>query len=768
MESKQNHIRDLIRKEKPGVFGIQETKMTQVSNLLVNSIWGNSNMKFVAGDAIGLSRGTLLMLDSDIFSKEEVKALVREVSDHCPIMLSVNATDFGPKSFKLFDHWMENSEFNNVVQSSWSEWDAKTEAGLLSKHDCLKREEDLMDMYRLEQKERDSLKQKSRVKWSVEGDENTKFFHAFVNKKGRKKNLNGLNLNGVWLKDPSSIFMAALKHFSSRFHEERPIRTKFRSDYFRRLDREDVTMLESAFTMEEVKAAVWDCSSSKSPGLDGLNFNFIKRQILDGSLIANEIVNFAKKARMNMLLFKVDFEKAFDCVNWDILLDVMTQMNFGSKWCQWIRSCLSSASVSVLINGSPSKEFKMERGLRQGDPLSPFLFLIIAEALQVMCIEDCNKGIFRGLYLADEGVNISLLQYADDALFFGEWSKSNALHFVHILDCFHDVSSLKSTWQKQVIRFSKRLATWKRKLLSIGGMLTLVKSVLGSLPLYYQSIFRAPKSVISHLESIRRRFFWGFKDNEWVRWQKVLCDKKDGGLGVGILIAKTMRLLGKWKWRFLNDRNSLWRKVIKQIYGPEGDQNGIPLTNLIERKVYSSKQTEFWNDGWIKDRGPLKNVFPRLYALETQKGCFVSERYVIEDGVWQGRWAWRRQLSGRAEGDLSLLLSLINTTVVDYTQDDKWIWTLNDSGMFSVSSLCRVIQKQMFVNNDALPPFIWNSWVPRKVNVCTWRLALNRLPTRTNLARRGVSVSSQSCLFCGMDDESREHCFLSCPIIKLI
>nr|GEX81272.1 RNA-directed DNA polymerase, eukaryota, reverse transcriptase zinc-binding domain protein [Tanacetum cinerariifolium] len=102
--------------------------------------------------------------------------------------------------------------------------------------------------------------------------------------------------------------------------------------------------------------------------------------------------------------------------------------------------------------------------------------------------------------------------------------------------------------------------------------------------------------------------------------------------------------------------------------------------NLVRRDVSVSSQsclfcegryTQFWNDGWIKDRGPLKNIFPRLYALETQKGCYVSEMWVIEDGVWQGKWAWRMQPSGRAE----------------------------------VSSLCQVIQKQIFVNND-VPPLI--------------------------------------------------------------
>lgn len=115
-------------------------------------------------------------------------------------------------------------------------------------------------------------------------------------------------------------------------------------------------------------------------------------------------------------MFKVDFEKAFDSVSWDFLYDIMTQMWFRSKWRTWMASCLSFTSISVLINGSPSKEFRMERGLRQGDPLSPFLFLLAAEALQMLTLDACNKGIFKGLSLAEDGSNVSLLQYADPIL----------------------------------------------------------------------------------------------------------------------------------------------------------------------------------------------------------------------------------------------------------------------------------------------------------------------------------------------------------------
>ena len=148
------------------------------------------------------------------------------------------------------------------------------------------------------------------------------------------------------------------------------------------------------------------------------------------------------------MLFKADFEKAFDTVNWNFLLSIMYQMGFGSKWCSWIQSCLKLALVSVLINGSPTKEFNMERGLRQGDPLSPFLFLLVGEALQVMVSEACNKSLFQGVRLSRNNRNLSLLQFADDSLFFGKWSRRNVENLTKILHCFYEVSGLKINLSK--------------------------------------------------------------------------------------------------------------------------------------------------------------------------------------------------------------------------------------------------------------------------------------------------------------------------------
>ncbi|GJY78320.1 RNA-directed DNA polymerase, eukaryota, reverse transcriptase zinc-binding domain protein [Tanacetum coccineum] len=138
------------------------------------------------------------------------------------------------------------------------------------------------------------------------------------------------------------------------------------------------------------------------------------------------------------------------------------------------------------------------------------------------------------------------------------------------------------------------------------------------------------------------------------------------------------------------------------------------------------------------------------------------------NGDWISSWSWRRQPTGLSEGDLVSLNNVISGIVLDPLHDDKWVWSLNASESFSVKSLCVAIQNKMFYNNIAAPKFTWNSWVPRKVNICVWRLSLDRLPTRSNLVRQGIQLDSSSCLFCRAHEESRDHCFRSCPIIKLL
>lgn len=118
------------------------------------------------------------------------------------------------------------------------------------------------------------------------------------------------------------------------------------------------------------------------------------RNILDGPLMINELVSWLKKTNRKALLFKVDFNKAFDSLNWCFLVSIMEQLGFPPRWNQWIMGCLQSSRTSVLVNGAPTKEFMVSKGVRQGDPLSPFLFVIVMEALNVVMYKALQCGDF--------------------------------------------------------------------------------------------------------------------------------------------------------------------------------------------------------------------------------------------------------------------------------------------------------------------------------------------------------------------------------------
>ncbi|GAU39768.1 hypothetical protein TSUD_220120 [Trifolium subterraneum] len=180
---------------------------------------------------------------------------------------------------------------------------------------------------------------------------------------------------------------------------------------------------------------------------------FVKgRQILDGILIANEIVDEAKKKKKELILFKVDFEKAYDSVEWSYLFSVMRKMNFPWKWRRWISECVRSASASVLVNGSPTDEFTFERGLRQGDPLSPFLFLIAAEGLNAMVNASVHANLFSGFSVGEDvPFQITHLQFADDTLMVADKNWANIRAIKSILLLFEVMSGLKVNFHKSLL-----------------------------------------------------------------------------------------------------------------------------------------------------------------------------------------------------------------------------------------------------------------------------------------------------------------------------
>ncbi|KAJ9541443.1 hypothetical protein OSB04_027949 [Centaurea solstitialis] len=815
-----------------------------------------------------------------VWEDANVLVLVRKLSDHNPLVLKSGSCNFGPKPFKVFDSWLLIPSFELLVNNSWGggdyrgtpdiilknkikslrrelcrwaaqereershkkkalldkleDWDRDAERGVLSENSCSIRENIHEELSKLEHREALDLKQKSRANWAIDGDENSKFFHSLVNQRWRKNNIKGLSSDGVWVENPLVIKKLAKEHFEARFMEQQKERPLFRSGLFNKLSSQDALFLESTITLEEVKGAVWSCAGSKAPGPDGLNFNFLKKfwdtvkgdrkdsfnQTCTpyGQADQREPISFLREKKMKALVFKVDFAQAFDSVNWNFLFSIMKQMGFGLKWCSWIKGCLTSASISVLVNGSPTEEFHMERGLRQGDPLSPFLFLIIGEALQVMILEACNKGLFDGLKLLDKQRNVSLLQYADDALFFGlkiNLSKSRLFgigvtkeevqHMASLVKCKADqlpflylglpvgdnMAKLKP-WAKLVEGMKLKLSCWKARVLSIGGRLTLIKAVLTALPLYFFSIFKVPDGVIKQLEKIRRNFFWGFKEGEknlyWIAWDKIMAAKDQGGLGVLSLKSMNIALLSKWFWKFHEGSNSLWKDVVSEFFGQLGGfdkrlskrRNSPwativrtlknldlepPLLKTFEKKIAAGSSVAFWKDSWVGAGVPLKSRFPRLYVKEAHKDVSFKERWMLSDGVWKGNWEWNSNFRNRTLEDLHSLENFLACRRFLSRGKDYWSWNQDPNGLFSVKKMYNYINRRLNPLPQSLACCKWSPLVPIKVNIFIWRLFLNALPTRDNLSRRRITMHSSNCVLCNSGRDVADHCFFTCPTI---
>ncbi|XP_068485050.1 secreted RxLR effector protein 78-like [Phaseolus vulgaris] len=175
------------------------------------------------------------------------------------------------------------------------------------------------------------------------------------------------------------------------------------------------------------------------------------RGLLVSVLVANEVLEEVKRRKQRCVYFKVDYEKAYDSVSWEFLYYMLGRLGFCERWIRWIKSCLESSSVSVLVNGSPTSEFCPKRGLRQGDPLAPFLFLIVGEGLTGVVRKAVEKNLVESLEVGVKNVKVNMLHYADDTLFLCEANFKSVCNLKVILHCFELASGLKVNFSKSRI-----------------------------------------------------------------------------------------------------------------------------------------------------------------------------------------------------------------------------------------------------------------------------------------------------------------------------
>nr|GFA02946.1 RNA-directed DNA polymerase, eukaryota, reverse transcriptase zinc-binding domain protein [Tanacetum cinerariifolium] len=208
-----------------------------------------------------------------------------------------------------------------------------------------------------------------------------------------------------------------------------------------------------------------------------------------------------------------------------------------------------------------------------------------------------------------------------------------------------------------------------------------------------------------------------------------------GGLGVSSLYALNRALMFKWVWRFTTQQSSLWARVIKAIHGDDGKW-------FHSQKLGNEKETVFWDEIWC-DNEAFKYRYPRLYALETCKSIDVAAKFANTSIDHSFR---RCPRSGVEQTQLFELRSkLAAVSLVDAR--DKWKWSLEGSGDFSVFSIGKLIDNKRLP--DVSSKTRWIKVVPIKINIHAWKVRLDYLPTRLNISRTGMANNVGAILVIG-------------------
>ncbi|XP_058764980.1 uncharacterized protein LOC131638429 [Vicia villosa] len=497
--------------------------------------------------------------------------------------------------------------------------------------------------------------------------------------------------------------------------------------------------LEVEFSSEEIRAAVWDSDGDKSPGPDVLANRLKKvleniisptqsafvpgRQILDGVLALNEIVDHAKRQKRECFVFK--------------------------------------SSLSILVNGCPTKDFVVERGLRQGDPLSPFLFTLVVEGLAVLFNSATTSGSFVG-YSISNNVDVKIPQFADDTVIVEQGSWQNLWSIKSIFKGFELILGLKVNFHKSKVMgvnvaesfletASHFLGCSREKLpFKFLGIQVGLNPRIGD---SWKLVLNGLKNKLSCWKSRSLSIGGRIKGVNWVSWHNICKPKAEGGLGIKHIDHFNNALLSKWKWRILKEGSSLWKNILESRYGDVqkavllgvdfklrktdsiwwkdmmaasmSKTNGLDcFAGNISFKLGDGKNIMFWFGRWFGG-APLKNRFPLLFSLSRK-----PQGSIMEMGVRVGLvWLWNFQVDSNvlmenpgAMMEALELLELLGGVRPKEGVEDMLKWSKNSDGNFTVkscSSCLREYNLEAIVESTILKAInrFWCSEVPSRIKV---------------------------------------------------
>ena len=583
-----------------------------------------------------------------------------------------------------------------------------------------------------------------------------------------------------------------------------------------------------------------------SKKVSGEQFGFLEgRQIHEAIGVAQEGLHSMKKLRIEGAVIKIDLSKAYDRVNWLYIRMLMTHLGFEVDFIRWTMSCITSVSFAILINGAATSFFHAQRGLRQGCPLSPLLFLLVAEGLSRYLKDAVSRGGFGGIRLRG-GLTITHLLFVDDILIFCNGSRGDTECLVAGLNLFKRATGmiinegksmliqnmenrddllylresfpfnvesldkglkylgfilkpnkyLKEDWMWLLGKIEKRIMVWSHRWLSRAGRLTLIKSVLEAIPVYWMSLAWIPRGILEKIRRLCFAYLW--KGNSegrklpWVSWRRIAIPKALGGWGLKDIFLFSKALAGKVAWRLISS-TSLWTRVIIEKYiAPMSVMDWIRwdskharggsiiwkalikafevIRNGLAWRVGNGQQFIIGKDPWagcgmshlLSD--PLKNF------LQREGLTFLSQ---VADQASTTFWnqGWMSGIDIGVQGNLAeewdrytQALRVANIRLVQ--RNDSLVWDHHPSGIYSPKAGYSKLTRDMAgLEEEWWWKQLWKLQCPLKCKIFYWTVITNKAPSWDNLQKRTFTGPGW-CILCKHSEESLYHLFMECDFAK--
>ncbi|XP_019198912.1 PREDICTED: uncharacterized protein LOC109192673 [Ipomoea nil] len=555
------------------------------------------------------------------------------------------------------------------------------------------------------------------------------------------------------------------------------------------------------------------------------------RQITDNVLIFQEVMHTmrGKQGAKGYMAIKLDLEKAYDRLSWDFIQDTLEQAGFTGLLKDLMMTCIRTPTLSILWGGERLEPIRPTRGIRQGDAMSPAIFVLCMERLSQLITSAVENQVWKGIKLASNGPVLTHLCFADDMVLFTEVSVAQIEVVKNVLDRFCAASGQRISLNKSQVLFSKntvpgladdltrrlniartmdfgkylgvpaihgrvtcntfsdlltrinsRLEGWKAKNLSLAGRVVLAKSVLNAIPIYTMQTTALPKSLCLEIEKRTRKFIWDGNDTvnkmSLANWDLVTTAKEAGGLGLLRLCDMNRACMVKLAWRIKNDSESLWARVMTTKYRcPIGTQQvtqgrkGVSNAwrGIAEAWDFMTEHlTHVVRNGMDTQFWMGKWISPEPLYVQLRTQLALPDLYAPVRDYWDEMRGWKWELLEDAL-PTEMKARLASFVLTEEHVPDALGWDLDPKGMFTVRSAYSAIVNGPIDNTDGSWKRMWRIRVPARICMLLWLVLHGKILTNAERARRKLT-SNPFCFRCAGHPEDLNHLFRTCPAAKQV